>query len=178
MRTLRNRWTLVLALCSLLGSGLVGATACTGVNVGTSDTGDVTLDSDAATQCEIVAGNSGQGGGDSSLIPTDGSFGGGSWLQVGAEGGIVDSGPVSGLTFTSFPFTGTGDFNGMWGLGWTGGPGGLDVLFSMHAGGISGFFVFDGLTAPADSSFSGDWRINWFNSSGKNPGNESNVQFG
>lgn len=81
-----------------------------------------------------------------------------------------------GLTFTSFPFSGAGSQSGTWGLGWTGGPCDVDLLFSMHAGGFSGFFVFEGLSLPANTNWAGAWLIDWFNSSGKNPGDESNVQ--
>ena len=55
-------------------------------------------------------------------------------------------------------------------------PGDVDLLFSMHAGGFSGFFVFEGLSLPANTNWAGAWLIDWFNSSGKNPGDESNVQ--
>jgi hypothetical protein len=165
------------ALAALLGSGAAMATSCTGANIGTSATGDVTLHGLSSTQCEIVAGNSGMGGGNAGLIPTDGFFGGGSWLQIGGDGSIRNGGgPVSGLTFTSFAFSGAGSQSGTWGLGWTGGPGGVDILFSMHAGGFSGYFVFDSLTLPANTNWAGTWLIDWFNSSGKNPGDESNVQ--
>ncbi len=167
----------IVALLGLLYGSAAMATACTGFNVGTSATGDVTLHGSASTQCEIVDGNSGMGGGNSGLIPSDGFFGGGSWLQIGGDGGILHSGgPVNGITFTSFPFTGGGTQSGGWGLGWTGGPSGVDLLFSMHAGGVSGFFVFEGVALAKDTSWIGTWLINWFNSSGKNPGGESNVQ--
>jgi hypothetical protein len=167
----------IVALLALLCGSAAMAAACTGVNVGTSATGDVTLHGSASSQCEIVDGNSGMMGGDSALIPSDGFFGGGSWLQIGGDGSILHSGgPVNGITFTSFGFTGTALKNGGWGLGWTGGPSGVDLLFSMHAGGFSGFFVFEGVDLSKDASWVGTWLIKWFNSSGHAIGNESNVQ--
>src|SRR5450432_3566295 len=93
----------VVALLAMLCGGVAMATPCTGVNVNTSSTGDVTLGVHSSTQCAIVAGNSGMGGGNPGLIP----FAGGSWLQIGGEGSILNAGgPISGLTFTSFPFSG------------------------------------------------------------------------
>jgi hypothetical protein len=46
----------------------------------------------------------------------------------------------------------------------------------MHAGGFSGFFVFEGVDLSKDASWVGTWLIKWFNSSGHEIGNESNVQ--
>src|SRR5450432_3745934 len=89
----------VVALLAMLCGGVAMATPCTGVNVNTSSTGDVTLGVHSSTQCEIVAGNSGMGGGNAGLIPSDGHFAGGSWLQIGGEGSILNAGgPISGLT--------------------------------------------------------------------------------
>jgi hypothetical protein len=146
------------------------------VNIGTSLTSDVTLHSINSTQCEIASGNSGMGGGNAGLIPTDGAFGpAGSWTQIGGDGSIVNPGPVNGLTFTAFSFSGANALNGTWGLSWTGGPAGEDLLFSMHAGGFSGFFVFKPLLLPASTTWTGTWQIDWLNKGRQHP-DESNVQ--
>ena len=169
-------------LSSLGVAGLAGifcgpamAIPCTGVNVGTSVSSDVTLHGTNSTQCEIASGNSGMAGGNSGLIPTDGAFApGGSWTQIGSEGVVQHSGAVPGLTFTGFSFTGGTALNGTWGVSWTG-TGGVDLLFSMHAGGFSGFFVFSDLFLPSNASWTGTWLIDWLNNGGQHPA-ESNWQ--
>lgn len=165
----------IAAVAGLLWCGSAMAIPCTGVNVGTSVTSDVTLHGVNSTQCEIASGSSGHGGGDSSLIPTDGAFSpGGSWTQIGSEGAVQNSGAVPGLTFTGLSFSGGNSHNGTWGVSWTG-SGGVDLLFSMHAGGFSGFFVFSDLLLPINSTWTGTWLIDWLNNGGQNPG-ESNWQ--
>ena len=181
MRINQLSLTGIVALLGLLYGGVAMATACTAgagasAEVGTSSTSDVTLNSTSSTQCEIVDGNSGMGGGNAGLIPTDGFFGGGTWTQIGSDGSIVSAtAPGVPVTFTSFAFHGAGALSGSWGLGWTGGPAGVDILFSMHAGGFSGFFEFEGVLLPANASNSGAWLINWLNNGSQVP-NESNVQ--
>ena len=165
----------IAALNGLFWCSSALAGPCTGVNVGTSATSDVTLHSINSTQCEIAAGNSGMAGGNPGLIPTDGAFApGGSWTQIGSEGVVMNPGAVPGLIFTGFSFTGANALNGTWGLSWTG-SGGVDLLFSMHAGGFSGFFVFSDLVLPSNSTWTGTWLIDWLNNGGQRPA-ESNWQ--
>jgi hypothetical protein len=170
--------TLVGLSCANLA--IAGPLACTGVNVGTSTVADVTLNGSNSTQCETVDGNSGMAGGNSSLIPTDGDFGPAkSWTQVGKrESGssiVNGGGPINGITLTDFSFDGNGALSGTWDLGWTGGPAGLDILFSIHGGGTSGFFVFEGVALPANGTWDGTWAIDFLNNGRQNP-TESNAQ--
>ena len=150
------------------------AIPCTGVNISTSMTSDVTLHGINSSQCEIASGNSGKAGGNSALIPTDGMFAGGAWSQIGSEGTVTNSGAVPGLVFTGLNFSGGNSQNGTWGLSWTG-SGGVDLLFSMHAGGFSGFFDFNNVVLPSNSSWAGTWLIDWVNNGNQHP-DESNWQ--
>jgi hypothetical protein len=154
---IKSHFALLGTAALLLCCGPVTATPCTGVNVGTSMTSDVTLNAIASTQCEIVDGNSGapQNTPGTAPIPTDGAFAGGPWTQ-GA--------------FSSFFSAG---HNGTW--SWNGGPGGFDVMFSLHAGGDSGFFIFTDIFLPANATSAGTWLIDWVNNGNQHP-DFSNAQ--
>jgi hypothetical protein len=118
------------------------------------------------------------GGGLSSLIPTDGLFGGGAWTQIvngtTSSGSIENASGIPGLTFTADTLSGGNGGSGNWSISWTG-SGTVDLIFSMHGGGTSGFWDFNDLTLPSSTTFNGTWLIDFLNNGQQTPG-ESNWQ--
>ena len=180
MKPYRSLLAAALAGLAVAASGGASASLCAGDSsvVGTSATGDVLLNGDPADVCEILGNqNSGQGGGTIGALTTIGTSG---WTELynteSGGTGTVDATSLGSLSFTGYTFTSTG-LQGTFGLSYVGGPTTIDFLFSMHAGGNSGYFFFDDvpLVLPVGTS-AGTWEINWYNSGAQNP-NYSNVQF-
>lgn len=154
------------ALTASLSSGSAFAgDACTGVNVGSSQTSDVTFASIASDACVVANYNaqSGPGGNTSGFDPLP--FGSG-WSLLAKLPPSSGSTTLDGVNFT-WGFTGSGTGPGTWTLTADQNVT-LDLVFAMHAGGYTGAFLFDDLALSAGTD--GSWEINWLNNGGRNPG--------
>lgn len=151
-----------------------------------ADTEDVSLTMSGvttyATSCAVVNENFGKEGKNLPILGSalDTQFGGGSFVQVGKldknEGGPTSANSAFAGLAIELAATGTnGKTTGTWALFWTGDAATLDLVLAIHAGGYSGLFFFDDLQLDANSSGKGTWKIEWPNSSGKNPGGFSNM---
>lgn len=152
------------AVAALLSWGSASAASCTGVNVGTSQTSDVTFASISSTACDVENYNaqSGSGGDTSGFDPVP--FGTG-WTLLGKLPPASGSNTLGGVNFT-WGFTGSGDGPGTWTL-MANQNVTLDLVFAMHAGGYTGSFFFDNLSLSAGNA--GTWDINWLNHGGQTP---------
>jgi hypothetical protein len=155
---------LAAALAASLSCGSAFAAPCTGVNVGTSQTSDVTFAGLSSDACVISNNNAQQGpdGNTSGFDPTP--FGTG-WSLLGKLPPSSGTSLLDGVNFT-WGFTGTGTGPGTWTLvadqNVT-----LDLVFAMHAGSYTGAFLFDDLALSAGTV--GTWEINWVNHGDQNP---------
>jgi hypothetical protein len=151
-------------MAASLSSGSAFAADCTGVNVGTSQTSDITFAGLASDACVISHNNaqSGPTGDTSGFDPAP--FGTG-WSLLGKLPPSSGSSLLDGVNFT-WGFTGTGTGPGTWTL-MADKDVTLDLVFAMHAGGYTGAFLFDDLALSAGTA--GTWDINWLNHGGQNP---------
>jgi hypothetical protein len=155
----------VAGLVASLSSGSVFAAACTGVNVGTSQTSDVTFAGAASDACVISTVNPQQGpNGNTSGF--DGTFGTG-WSLLGKVTSASGSSTLDGVDFT-WGFTQTTGTTGTWSLmadqNVT-----LDLVFAMHASDHSGAFLFDNQALVANAVTPGTWSIHWLNNGDQVP---------
>ncbi|HEX4232812.1 MAG TPA: PEP-CTERM sorting domain-containing protein [Caldimonas sp.] len=152
------------ALAASLFSGSVFAAPCTGVNVGTSQTSDVTFAGLASDACVIANNNaqSGPGGDTSGFDPSP--FGTG-WSLLGKLPPSSGSTLLNGVNFT-WGFTGTGAGPGTWTLSADQSVT-LDLVFAMHAGSYTGAFLFDDQALSAGTP--GTWQIDWINNGDQTP---------
>jgi len=158
------RFTLLAsALAASLFSGSAFAAACTGVNVGSSQTTDVTFAGLAADAC-VIAGNNAQSGPAGDTSGFDGTFGGG-WSLLGKLPPTSGTSTLNGVNFT-WGFTGTGTGPGTWTLTADQNVT-LDLVFAMHASNNTGAFLFDDLALVAGQT--GSWQIDWVNNGDQNP---------
>jgi hypothetical protein len=151
-------------LVASLSCGSAFAAACTGVNVGTSQTGDVTFAGLASDNCVISNTNAQSGpNGDTSGFDTE--FGD-SWSLLGklppSSGSNTLGGVLFNWTFTSAGTTGTWTLMADQNVT-------LDLVFAMHAGGFTGAFLFDDQAMAANAVTPGTWEIHWVNNGGQNP---------
>jgi len=153
------------ALAASLFGGSAFAAACTGVNVGTSQTSDVTFASQSSDACVVSNLNAQQGpdGNTSGFDPVP--FGSG-WDLLAKLPPASGSGTLDGVNFT-WGFTGSGTGPGTWTLT-ADKDVTLDLVFAMHAGGYTGQFLFDDQSLSAGTT--GSWAIHWLNNGGRNPG--------
>jgi hypothetical protein len=158
------RFTLLAsALAASLFSGSAFAAACTGVNVGSSQTTDVTFAGLAADAC-VIAGNNAQSGPAGDTSGFDGTFGGG-WSLLGKLPPASGTSTLNGVNFT-WGFTGTGTGPGTWTLTADQNVT-LDLVFAMHASNNTGAFLFSDLALVAGQT--GTWQIDWVNNGDQNP---------
>lgn len=189
--------SLAAVLIGLAQFGLAGqasAASCVGYNlsdparIGSASTDDFTLGGASATACAVSTGNPQQANGTAGGshpqfvgLPFTTSYhddapATSNWIKIAAHGG---SGSVSntgtsidglGLSLTATNL-GSNQKSGDWTLGWTGGPGALDLLFTMHGGNTFGAFLFDDVVfGPGPDSETGTWKIEWHNNGGQFPG--------
>jgi hypothetical protein len=150
-------------LAASLSCGSAFAAACTGVNVGESQTSDVTFAGLASDGC-VVANNNAQSGSDGTTSGFSGTFGGG-WSLLGKLPPADGSSTLGGVNFT-WGFTGSGTGPVTWTLTADQNVT-LDLVFAMHAGGYTGAFLFDDQALSAGTQ--GTWEINWLNHGGQVP---------
>jgi hypothetical protein len=152
------------ALFASLSCGSAFAAPCTGVNVGSSQTSDVTFAGLASDACVISNNNaqSGPGGDTSGFDPAP--FGTG-WSLLGKLPPASGSTTLDGVNFT-WGFTGNGTGPGTWTLSADQNVT-LDLVFAMHAGSYTGAFLFDDQALTAGQP--GTWKIDWVNNGDQNP---------
>lgn len=138
------------------------AAACTGSNVGTADTTDVTFAGAASDAC-VISGVNPQSGPNGDTSGFSGTFGGG-WSLLGKVVG-AGSNTLDGVTFT-WGFTQLTATTGTWTLAASQDVV-LDLVFAMHASNNSGAFLFDDQALSAQAP--GTWRIDWLNNGENNP---------
>ena len=156
-------FTLLAALAAT--SGAAQAAPCTGVNVGMSSTADVTFAGIASDQCVIANLNSQAGpNGNTSGFSTE--FGGG-WSLLGKVTSSAGSAMFGGVNY-AWTFAQSSGTTGTWSLT-TDQNATFDLVFSMHAGGYSGAFLFDNESTLANQLNSDTWQINWLNNGGNRP---------
>ena len=151
------------ALGVSLSSGSAFAASCTGVNVGTSQTSDVSFAGLASDAC-VIAGNNAQSGPSGDTSGFDGTFGTG-WSLLGKLPPTSGTSTLNGVNFT-WGFTGSGTGPGTWTLTADQNVT-LDLVFAMHASNNTGSFLFDGLSLVAGQT--GTWQIDWVNNGDQNP---------
>ncbi len=151
-------------LAASLSCGSAFAAGCSGVNVGASQTSDVTFAGLASDACVISNNNAqaGPGGDTSGFDPAP--FGTG-WSLLGKLPPSSGSSSLSGVNFT-WGFTGTGTGPGTWTLT-ADKDVTLDLVFAMHAGSYTGAFLFDDQALSAGTT--GAWEIDWINNGDQNP---------
>lgn len=160
------------AAAALFGATAVQAAPCSidasiAGQLGTASTDDFKLNGNDSNLCHIYDGNAGEGSDipgtgaaignffpDASLTPND------DFARIAKLG--ESNGSFGGLNFTLSSTDATGT-DGNWTLSWTGGPATLDLVLGIHAGGASGFFLFDDVALVKDSNGSGTWKIEWKN---------------
>jgi hypothetical protein len=150
-------------LAASLSCGSALAAPCTGSNVGTSQTSDVTFAGLASDAC-VISGVNAQSGpvGDTSAF--DGTFGGG-WSLLGKVTSSIGSSTLDGVTFT-WGFLQTTGTTGTWTLQADQNVT-ADFVFAMHASNNTGSFLFDNQEVFAQAP--GTWSIQWVNNGGNNP---------
>ncbi len=164
-----------LSFVAVAAAALFGATAAQAApcsidgsiagRLGNASTDDFTLNGNDSNLCHIYAGNAGEGSDipgtgtaignffpDATLTPDD------DFARIAKLGD--SNGSFGGLDFTLTSQDSSGT-NGTWELSWTGGPATLDLVLGIHAGGASGFFLFDDVALAKDSNGSGTWKIEW-----------------
>ena len=151
------------ALAASLSCGSAFADPCTGVNVGTSQTTDVTFAGLASSAC-VIASNNAQSGASGDTSGFDGTFGTG-WSLLGKLPPTSGTSTLNGVNFT-WGFTGSGTGPGTWTLTADQNVT-LDLVFAMHASNNTGSFLFDGLSLVAGQT--GTWQIDWVNNGDQNP---------
>ena len=151
------------ALAASLSCGSAFADPCTGVNVGTSQTTDVTFAGLASSAC-VIASNNAQSGASGDTSGFDGTFGTG-WSLLGKLPPTSGTSTLNGVNFT-WGFTGSGTGPGTWTLTADQNVT-LDLVFAMHASNNTGSFLFDGLSLVAGQT--GTWQIEWVNNGDQNP---------
>ena len=151
------------ALAASLYCGSAFADPCTGVNVGTSQTTDVTFAGLASSAC-VIASNNAQSGASGDTSGFDGTFGTG-WSLLGKLPPTSGTSTLNGVNFT-WGFTGSGTGPGTWTLTADQNVT-LDLVFAMHASNNTGSFLFDGLSLVAGQT--GTWQIDWVNNGDQNP---------
>lgn len=151
-------------LAAALFSGSTFAAACTGINLGTSSTTDVTFAGLASDQC-VISGVNPQQGPTGNTSGFDGTFGGG-WSLLGKVTGS-GSNTLGGVNFT-WGFAQTTGTTGTWSLTADKNTT-LDLVFAMHASDHSGAFLFDDQPMLANVLTNGTWAINWLNNGGNVP---------
>ena len=177
-----NKIAAAVGILSFVAATAVNAAACTAPDgdddrVGTSATSDVTLNGEDSTECQIFEGNSGQGGG--TFLADFGLPAFSQLYNEDSNGGTnVSFGPINGITFSDFYIDfDAGNESGTFGFSWTGGPAAIDFVYSMHAGGTSGYYFFDDvLLTPESGEAGGTWEIQFVNNGGRTPA-WSNGQF-
>ena len=155
-------------LVASLSCGSAFAAPCTGSNVGTADTSDVTFAGLASDAC-VISGANPQSGPDGDTSGFSGTFGGG-WSLLGKVTTSSGSNTVDGVTFT-WGFLQTTGTTGTWTLQADQSVT-ADFVFAMHASNNSGAFLFDDRTVFAETP--GTWKIDWVNNGGNVP-NFSNL---
>ena len=173
-----------LSFVAVAAAALFGATAAQAApcsidgsiagRLGNASTDDFTLNGNGSNLCHIYDGNSGEGSDitgtgtavgnffpDATLTPND------DFARIAKFG--ESNGSVGGLDFTLTSLDSSGT-SGTWELSWTGGPATLDLVLGIHAGGASGFFLFDDVALVKDSSGSGTWKIEWKANANPNSG--------
>jgi hypothetical protein len=152
-------------LLAAMSSQTAFAAACTGSNVGTSQTTDVTFAGLASDAC-VISGVNPQAGPNGDTSGFSGTFGGG-WSLLGKVTSSSGSSTVDGVNFT-WGFTQTTGTTGTWSLmadqALT-----MDLVFAMHASNHSGAFLFDDQSLVADAVTPGTWSIHWLNNGGNVP---------
>ena len=151
------------ALAASLSCGSAFADPCTGVNVGTSQTTDVTFAGLASSAC-VIASNNAQSGASGDTSGFDGTFGTG-WSLLGKLPPTSGTSTLNGVNFT-WGFTGSGTGPGTWTLTADQNVT-LDLVFAMHASNNTGAFLFDDLALIAGQT--GTWQIDWVNNGDQNP---------
>ena len=157
-----------LAFTAALSCGSAFAVPCTGSNVGTAQTTDVTFAGLASDACDISGVNPQQGpNGNTSGF--DGPFGGG-WELLGKVTSSSGSNTLDGVNFT-WGFVQTTGKTGTWTLAADQNVT-LDLVFAVHASNHSGAFLFDDQSVFAQTP--GTWSIHWVNNGDRVP-NFSNL---
>lgn len=161
--------------CALaIGSGAAMAAPCTGISVGSSSTGDVTLGGTASDQC-VVSGVNPQQGPSGNTGGFASAFGSG-WTLLGKvdSSGAITAQPASvgGVAF-DIDFLQASGKAGTWSVT-TDKAATFDLVFAMHAANRSGAFLFDNEATAAHLTENGTWAINWLNNGGNVP-NYSNL---
>lgn len=157
------------ALAASLSSGSAFAAACTGVNVGTAQTSDVTFAGLASDAC-VISNNNAQQGPDGNTSGFDPAPFGTGWSLLGKLPPASGSSLLDGVNFT-WAFTQTTGTTGTWTLA-ADQDVTLDLVFAMHAGSYTGAFLFDDQALAAATP--GTWAIHWLNNGGRVP-NFSNL---
>ena len=152
-------------LVATLSCGSAYAAACTGANVGTAQTTDVTFDGLASDAC-VISGVNPQAGANGDTSGFSGTFGGG-WSLLGKVTSGSGSSTLDGVDFT-WGFTQTTGTTGTWSL-MADQDVTLDLVFAMHASNNSGAFLFDDQSLVADAVTPGTWSIHWLNNGGNVP---------
>lgn len=158
------------ALCA---AGLVAAlapassfaAACTGSNVGTADTTDVTFAGAASDAC-VISGVNPQSGPNGDTSGFDGTFGTG-WSLLAKLVGSAGSASLGGVNF-DWTFAQTTTTLGTWTLTADQNVD-LDLVFAIHASNRSGAFLFDDESLLASQVNDGTWKIEWLNNGGNVP---------
>jgi len=167
-----------LAGALMLGAGLAQAAACTGINLGSSSTEDVTLGGIDASQCVVSSVNAQSGpNGDTSAFSS--SFGNG-WSLLGKVDSSGSVGSLNGLSGVNFGlgFSKIDNVSGTWTLTADQNVT-MDLVFAMHAGGRTGSFLFDDIAlTTANAATPGTWEINWTNKGGQTPDYSNLTVFG
>ena len=157
-----------LATASLFSTA-ANAAACTGVNVGTSSTGDFTLGGADSSACVISGVNPDQGpNGNSSGFSPD-PFGTGWTLLAKLNSGSSPT-TLDGVSFAwSITGASAGSTSGTWSFGADQAVK-LDLVLAMHASNHSGAFLFEDVVLDANLAQDGTWQIKWLNNGGQVPG--------
>lgn len=149
-------------------AGTAQAAACTGIDVGTSATGDFKLGGVDSTACVISGVNPDQGpnGNSSGFSPSP--FGTG-WVLLAKMTSSSSPTFLDGVNYDWGITFNTGNKSGGWSFGADQSVK-LDLVIAMHASDHSGAFLFDDLTLTAHQTQQGSWAINWLNNGGRVPG--------
>ena len=159
--------SMALALTALaIAAPAAHAAACTGVNVGTSQTSDFTLGGANSSACVISGLNPDQGpnGNPGGFSPSP--FGTG-WTLLAKMTSDTSPSSMDGISF-NWGITGVPGQNGTWSFGADQAVK-VDLVMAMHASNHSGSFYFDDLVLGANQTQQGTWMIKWVNNGGQNP---------
>ena len=153
----------VAGIVASLSAGSVFAAPCSGSNVGTADTTDVTFAGSASDAC-VISGVNPQSGPNGDTSGFSGTFGTG-WSLLGKVTSNSGTNTLGGVTFT-WGFLQTTGTTGTWTLAASQNVT-ADFVFAMHASNNSGAFLFD--DQPVFASAPGTWTIEWLNNGGQVP---------